>query len=274
MRRLVVTADDFGLCEAVNEAVERAHRDGILTAASLMVGGAAAADAVARARRMPSLRVGLHLVVVEGPSVLRHTELTDGEGWFPSDQLGLGVRYFFRPRLRRLLADEIRAQFEAFAATGLRLGHADAHKHMHLHPTVGRMMLEIGRAFGLDTVRVPREPVGTMARCGVAPTLGARAMAAWSGLFRRQARRAGMAVADNVFGLAWSGAVTEARVLALLAQLPEGTAELYTHPAARRDALLARWMPDYRHTEELVALTSPRVRSALEAAGVVLDRGG
>ncbi|TXN31659.1 ChbG/HpnK family deacetylase, partial [Methylobacterium sp. WL19] len=52
-KRLIVTADDFGLSLAVNEAVEQAHREGILTAASLMVGAPAAADAVARARRLP-----------------------------------------------------------------------------------------------------------------------------------------------------------------------------------------------------------------------------
>jgi hopanoid biosynthesis associated protein HpnK len=272
-RRLVVTADDFGLCEAVNEAVERAHRDGILTAASLMVGGAAAADAVARARRMPALRVGLHLVVIEGPSVLRHPDLTDATGWFPSDQLSLGLRYFFRPHIRRALAEEIRAQFAAFAATGLRLGHADAHKHMHLHPTVGRLMLAIGREFGLHNVRVPCEPVATMQACGVAPTLGARALAAWTGLFRRQARREGMAMPDNVFGLAWTGAITEARLLSLVPHLPEGLSELYTHPAAGPDPLLARWMPEYRHQDELAALTSPGLRAALAAAGVALEGG-
>ncbi len=70
MKRVILTADDFGLSEAVNEAVERAHRDGVLTSASLMVAGPAAADAVRRARRLPALRVGLHLVVVEGPAVL------------------------------------------------------------------------------------------------------------------------------------------------------------------------------------------------------------
>ena len=67
MRRVIFSADDFGLTAAVNEAVERAHRDGILDQASLMVAGPAAADAIARARGMPSLRVGLHLVVIEGP---------------------------------------------------------------------------------------------------------------------------------------------------------------------------------------------------------------
>lgn len=228
-----------------------------------MVAGAAAADAVARARRLPGLRVGLHLVVVEGPSVLRDPLLTDADGWFPSDQLALGFRYFFLPRVRRALGREIRAQFEAFAATGLTLAHADAHKHMHMHPTVGAKLLATGASFGLPRVRVPCEPPAVMARCGVPPTPGARAMAAWSGVLRGQARRAGIAANDAIFGLAWTGAFTEDRLLRLIPHLPAGDTELYFHPAAGRDALLDRWMPTYRHEAELAALTSPAVRAAL-----------
>ena len=65
-RNLILTADDFGAAPEVNAAVEMAHRQGVLTAASLMVTGAAAEGAVACARRNPSLAVGLHLVLVEG----------------------------------------------------------------------------------------------------------------------------------------------------------------------------------------------------------------
>lgn len=272
MKSVVVTADDFGMSEAVNEGIERAHRDGVLTSASLMMGGAAVGDAVARARRLPGLRVGLHLVVIEGPAVLAPKvipDLVDAAGWFPSDQLGLGLRYFFLPRVRRQLAAEIRAQFAAFAATGLVLDHADSHKHMHLHPTVGALMLRIGAEFGLGAVRVPNEPVGVMARCGVAPRLGARAMAAWTGVFRAQARRAGMRVNDQVFGLAWSGGFDEARLLRLIPELPEGVSELYFHPAAGRDALIDRFMPEYRHADELAALVSPAVRVAMAARALV-----
>ena len=265
MRRITLTADDFGLSEAGNEGVERAHREGVLDAASLMVAGPAAADAVARARRMPGLRVGLHLVAVEGPAVLPAgaiPDLVDGNGWFPSDQLLLGLRYFFLPWVRRQLAAEIRAQFAAFAATGLTLCHADAHKHMHLHPTVGRMLVAAGRAHGVRRVRVPAEPPGVMAGLG-AP--GGRALHAWSRVLRAQVRRAGMGAPDAVFGLAWSGGMTAERVRRLLEAVREQDVELYFHPASRRDALLDRLMPGYDHEGELRALLDPGVRAALQA---------
>jgi len=257
MNRVTFSADDFGLTESVNEAVERAHRDGILQAASLMVAGPAAADAVRRARALPSLRVGLHLVAIEGPAVLPPRaipDLVDAEGQFPSDQLRLGIDYFFRPKIRRQLAAEIRAQFAAFAATGLTLDHANAHKHMHLHPTVGRLMLDIGREFGLTTIRVPAEPPAVLKRCGTRPGLGDRALYAWTRLLRRQAHARGVRVNDHCFGLAWSGHMTADRVRRLLAELPDGDSELYFHPATHRDAVLQHLMPDYEHEAEFAVL--------------------
>ena len=257
MKRVIFSADDFGLTESVNEAVERAHRDGTLTQASLMVAAPAAADAIRRARALPNLRVGLHLVVIEGPAVLPPAAIPDlvgSDGQFPSGQLRLGINYFFRPRIRRQLAAEIRAQFMAFAATGLALDHANAHKHMHLHPTVGGMMLAIGREFGLRSVRIPAEPPSVMASLGVPQGLGDRALYAWTRLLRHQARRAGVTVNDHCFGLAWSGHMTSARVRALMAVLPDGLSEVYFHPAKERDATLKRLMPNYEHEAEFAAL--------------------
>jgi len=259
VKSVTFSADDFGLSPAVNEAVERAHRDGILHAASLMVAGPAAADAVRRAQAMPSLRVGLHLVVIEGPAVLSPSaipDLLDAHGQFPSDQLRLGLRYFFLPHVRRQLAAEIRAQFSAFAATGLTLDHANAHKHMHLHPTVGRLMIDIGREFGLHSVRIPAEPPAVLATCGTRATLGDRALYHWSRLLRHQARAAGMTTNDHCFGIAWSGHMTAERLHCLMGALPDGDSEIYFHPATERDAALRRLMPDYEHTAELEALLS------------------
>ncbi len=253
--RVTFTADDFGLSLAVNEAVERAHREGVLDAASLMIAGPAAANAVERARALPGLRVGLHVVVIEGPAVLP-------PGRIPAGQLRLGLRYAVNPTARRRLAAEIEAQFRAFAATGLPLGHADAHKHMHLHPVVGRLMIAIGRRFGLKRLRVPAEPPGVIAALGRSPRLAPRALHAWAQLLRVQARRAGLESDDQVFGLAWSGHMTLPRVLGLLGRLPPGSTEIYFHPACRPDPALEALMPGYEHEAELAALLDPAVRRA------------
>ncbi len=257
----VFSADDFGLTVSVNEAVERAHVEGVLGQASLMVAAPAAADAVRRAKGLGDLKTGLHLVLVDGDSCLGHRHLptiTGPDGRFSADQAALGVKYFFSPAARRELRAEIRAQFAAYSATGLRLHHADAHKHMHLHPTVARLMIEIGREYGLQRIRVPAEPPAIMALCGEKITAGDRALYAWSRVLRRQARQAGLASTDHVFGLKWSGHMTEDRIRRLLRHLPVGSAEIYFHPASYRDEDLQRLMPDYEHEAELAALLALR----------------
>ena len=269
--RVIISADDFGLSEEVNEAVERAHVAGLLSTASLMVAGPAAADAVARARRLPGLHVGLHLVVIEGPAVLGPAEiplLVDEQGRFPSDPLRLGLRYFFRPDVRSQLAREIAAQYRAFAASGLVLDHANAHKHMHLHPAVGSLLIHAGKPHGLAAIRIPAEP---RAPLGVHDTPAAAALRLWTRLLRAQARRAGLLVNDHCFGLAWSGHMTTARATRLAARLPDGLSEIYFHPATARNAEIGRLMPHYEHEAELEALCDPGFRAALSRAGCGLS---
>jgi len=220
-----------------------------------MVAAPAAADAIKRAKAMPGLHVGLHLVLVDGDSILGHARLpsiTEADGRFPKNQAALGVKYFVSPAARRELKAEIRAQFAAYAATGLALHHADAHKHMHLHPTVARMMIAIGQAFGLRRLRIPAEPPAVLRRCGARPDLRDHLLHAWTRLLRAQAGP--LAATDHVFGLKWSGHMTTARIQTLLANLPAGTSEIYFHPATRRDETLAALMPDYEHEEELKTL--------------------
>jgi chitin disaccharide deacetylase len=230
-----------------------------------MVGSLAAADAVARARRLPRLRVGLHIVLVEGRPVLppeRVPDLVDASGCFRSDMGALGLDIFARPSVRRQLAAEIEAQFEAYRATGLALDHVDAHKHFHLHPTIAGQTIAIGRRYGVRALRVPREPASVLAEVdsSAAPRRG-YLTAPWVALLGRRARRAGLRIADAVFGLAWSGAMTEARLCGLLGRLPEGCTEIYLHPATGNR--FAGHAPGYRYADELAALTAP---SALAAA--------
>ncbi|MGH7042221.1 MAG: ChbG/HpnK family deacetylase, partial [Acetobacteraceae bacterium] len=136
----------------------------------------------------------------------------------------------------------------------------------HLHPVVGRLMIDIGRGFGLRAIRVPAEPPGVLAAAGGRPGFGDRALHRWTALLRAQARRAGMIVPAQCFGLAWSGHMTRARLLALAPHLPEGLSELYFHPATRQDDTLARLMPTYEPAAELAALCDPDVAAAFGAA--------
>jgi hopanoid biosynthesis associated protein HpnK len=256
LKQLIVTADDFGAALQVNDAVERAHKEGILTAASLMVSGAAATDAIRCAKAMPRLGVGLHLVLVEGRPTLPPAavpDLVDADGFFRTDMVRAGAAIFFLPKVRRQLAGEIEAQFEAFAATGLALDHVDAHKHFHLHPTIAALVVRIGRRFGMKAMRVPCEPADVLRQ--IEPgTRGNFIVELWARRLRRRLKAAGIFSPDRVFGLAWSGAMTTKRLADLIAHLPEGASEIYLHPATGPDFAAAT--PGYLYEQELAALTS------------------
>lgn len=274
MKRVIVTGDDFGLAIPVNEAIEQAHRNGILTAASLMIGGPAAADAVARARRLPSLRVGLHLVLVEGRPTLppeQVPDLVDARGEFSTHLVRAGFRFFFRPRVRRQLEAEIRAQLTAFRDTGLTLDHVNAHNHMHLHPSVIGLVIRVGRDLGVTAVRIPYEPLWAAWRAArrgfVGRAVASVFLAPWIALLRRRVAAAKLKSNEFVFGIHESGQMTADLVERFVRHLPDGVTEMYFHPATRRCAEIDRHMAEYAHEAELEALTSPIVLEALRAAG-------
>ena len=228
-----------------------------------MVSAPAAADAVARARRLPSLRVGLHLVMVEAWPTLppkRLPDLVDARGLMRSDMVRLGLDLAAKTSARAQLAAEIEAQFQAYRETGLPLDHVNAHKHFHVHPVVAGMVLAAGLRHGMRAIRVPREPraILRLAEPGSKPH-PAFDTAPWASLLGWRARRAKLLVPDRTFGLAWSGAMTPQRVAAILSDLPDGLSELYTHPATGGG--FAGEAPGYAYAAERDALIAPEARA-------------
>lgn len=278
LKRLIVTADDFGLSLEVNEAVEQAHRDGILTCASLMVTGPAAEDALRRARRLPELGIGLHLALYDAPAAFAEPSRIAPDGrTLGMDSTGTGIAIMLSREVRGAARREIAAQFAAFARTGLQLGHLDGHWHCHQHPGVLALAIEAGKPLGLRGMRVPYEPYAFSRRVAgrglqpgrLAHVLGHLPLALE---MRRQARRAGLRTNDSFFGKNDAGAVDEAMLLAMIAALPPGTTEAGLHPAAGHwpgpHNLPAGWQP----ATELATLTSSGLREAMAANGVALCR--
>jgi len=265
LRSLTVTGDDFGSSADVNAAIVDAHRRGVLTAASLMVTGPAADEAVALARGNPGLAIGLHLVLVDGRAALPMAtvpNLVGPGGLFPRSPLRAGLRYQFSPAARREVRLEVREQLELFRRTGLRLSHVDGHHHLHLHPVVLDALLEAAGDFRVPAVRLPSEELRT------AFALDARNRvrnAVWSPIFRSLRRRAekklaraGVRFADRVYGLFATGAIDEGYLLRLVPRMRGSRVELYAHPSLASSN---------GGRQELAALLSPRVRDAIRDNG-------
>lgn len=245
-----------------------------MTAASLMMAGEATEDAVARARRLPGLRVGLHVTIVDGRPVLppsRVPDLVGPDGRFDDRLVRAGFRFFFLPRVRRQIKAEIRAQFEAFRATALSLDHVNAHKHMHLHPTILGTILRIGREHGMRALRLPYEPAGRpndLLRQSSCYDWERLVMRPWVAFMRYRLRRANVRFNEFIFGLRESGCMTEEVFLQILPRLPFGVSEVYFHPATPDPTVHGMSATRDRQSAEFSALISPRVRTALLSAEV------
>lgn len=275
-RRLVIfTADDFGLSEAINGAVALAYRQGVLRCASLMVGAPRAAAALALARDLPQLCLGVHLTLVQGRAALppRHLPgLVDSQGSFANHPVKTGLRYFFQPQLLPQIRGELAAQIEAVLTAGLTPWHLNGHLNMHLHPRILPVVLDLARKYGIPAVRLAAEDWRTtlcLAPDRPFPKVAQGLIFSWlSRRARRLAQGAGLIYNDHLFGLLNDGRMTEAYLLGLIPRLKAGVTEIYSHPALFADPELRRQTPAYRGREELAALTSTRLPAALAVAGV------
>jgi hopanoid biosynthesis associated protein HpnK len=235
--QIILNADDFGASSSINAAIRQAHQEGVLTSTSLMVAGKAVTEAIALARGMPDLAVGLHLVVVGGRSVLPPDEiphLVNRYGEFARDALRAGLIYFFNSATRRELALELQAQFARFAESGLPLSHVDGHQHMHLHPTVFSLLLPLLDQYNVSGLRLPRDELWLSLRYD---RHRAALKTCWALVFGildrwclRQLWGRSLVIPDRVYGFMQSGQMQEAYVLKLLQELHVPTAELYFHP--------------------------------------------
>lgn len=267
-KKLIVNADDFGYSTAVNQAIIKAFNQGVLTSCSLMVGEKAFDEAVELARLHPKLAVGLHLVLICGCSVLPPSEiphLVDKNGNFPKDPFLAGVKYYFSSAAQKELREEIYAQVEKFASTGLPFSHIDGHLHLHMHPTVFKILSQAAEKFDVKRIRLPRETLMhtlKLRRGNLAMKL------VWWSVFHLLSRHAkkilknrGFNLVDRVYGLLESGAMTEDFWLGILPQIKTEFSEIYSHPEI---SALAPNSTNLRGGEELAALLSENVRKTLK----------
>jgi len=274
-RRLIVTADDFGLAEPVNEAIELAHRNGILTSTSLMVTARCFEDAVERARDLPTLAVGLHLVLADGRPALDPAEipaLVRSDGRFRSNPVAAGIAMYCNPAARLQMVREVRAQIERYLSTGLPLDHIDGHHHIQTHPAVFTTLVNLAREYGVPAIRMPLEPAAA-AWQATRDRAGARLWnrIAYHGMFSRQQRRlhaAGIRCNDWMFGQNDAGRMTAPRIAAMIRRMPHGIAELCLHMATHSWNGPDSWPADYACVAELEAMSDPTVAAALVEMGV------
>jgi hopanoid biosynthesis associated protein HpnK len=266
-RRLIVNADDFGRSHSINEAVIRAHREGILTGASLMVNEPAFDEAVELAKQNPKLGVGLHLTLLVGHAALTPEKipgLVNARGEFGNNSFFVGMKYFCKTNLHGQLRSEIHAQFEKFHATGLKLDHVNGHLHFHLHPTIFKILVEDAEQFQIRHLRLTRDCLARSRRMTQGKFFTRITHATIFEILSRRAQKILGAKkirhAQITFGLLQDSRVDEEYILKLLPELPPGDSELFSHPSLDK------------FKNEFDALTSPRVIEEIKRLGIELIR--
>ena len=262
-KQLVVNADDFGFTPDVNAGIVEAHRDGILTAATLMANGDAFEDAVRLARQTPGLDIGCHLVLIGGHSLLTKQA-------FPATVAQLVAALATR-RIR--VYDELAAQMRRIVDAGVRPSHLDTHKHTHLAPPVLDAVARLAEEFGVRWVRRPFDFPLNALRGGV-PRLK-RLSSDALGLLRRRFHRVlashGCRTTDHFAGFQITGRFQTAELVELMSVIPPGSTELMVHPGRCGPALrAARTRLKESREAELAALVAPEVRQATLRHGITL----
>ncbi len=141
MNKLIINADDFGLCETVNEAIIDCFLKKNLTSATLMVNMRSSSNAVELATKY-NLPIGLHFNIVRGKSLAGPSTLTDADNNFFSR------RELFKKILKKKIntkdiQKEFLAQFNFLQNENINFTHFDSDNHSHFNPFVINSLKEI-----------------------------------------------------------------------------------------------------------------------------------
>ncbi len=265
MIRLIVNADDLGLHPAIDEGIFRAHGEGIVTSATVLVTGPSAKEAVRRANEQ-GLPLGVHLCLcthlspAAPPDQVRHLA---PQGRFRRDWLQFSRAFALRSIPKEEIDLELRAQLARMRELGGKPDHLDAHQHLHLLPGVRPLVERIAAEEGLP-LRWPLER--PRARWLFSPKAAARS-AVLSAL--AYPWRDGVARKVRSVGVFEAGRLDEAALLEVIRTLGDGDWELGCHPGYQAEV---PEQPGWKYgwEAELAALTSPRVKAEIAARGVEL----
>jgi len=229
VRRLIINADDYGLCAEVNSAVEQLVDAGRLRDVSVLANGQCLNSAIRFLQSNPEISIGVHLNAVEGLPVSKAAEvalLTDGNGRFAGLR-SLLLGWIKHPKaVTRAVEIEWRAQLERLVAAGINLSHADSHQHVHAFPLAWNLAVKLCREYGIPSLRLPREINALPLR-----RAGALAMNASLAIACRATAKNSLRHNDHFLGFKRAGAYDFRGLVNDLRKIPAGVTELALHPS-------------------------------------------
>ncbi|MDU2065885.1 MAG: ChbG/HpnK family deacetylase [Sporomusaceae bacterium] len=275
-KRLIVNADDFGLHPLVNAGIVEGHKAGCITSTSLMPGGAAFTEAVALAKEIPDLGIGIHLTLVGGEKPLCQPEeipsLVAENNCFAADYGSFLQKYFTGKIRRKEIEIELRAQVEKAMASGLSITHIDSHQHMHVVPGIVDIVIRLAQEYEIKAVRIPSESYFFFGKypCSLGRFLGRGALSLLAKQSRYAYAKAGLSQPDHFFGMLAGGSLLPEYFLEILKSLPEGTSEIMIHPGKENQKLSNNYPWRYHWQDELAAVLQEENRLLLAKNNIEL----
>ncbi len=278
-KRLIINADDFGLCEGVNRAIIQAHTDGVLRSTTIMTNMPSASSAVDAAKSLGTLGIGVHLNLTEGKALCEHEDmgrLIDSEGNFKSSVARLGLLSLADPRTRNALRTELAAQIQWLIDKGAQPTHLDSHKHFHAIPHLFSIICQLASRFGIRAIRYSMEPPAVSAVPWPIPSVGGRQRAR---LIRAMARLNRLAnrdflKTDALLGLSHIGKINVNFFKAVALYNSAATAEILTHPGHIEGLDESQAHLEGQRKIEFEALCSDKTRQYLKEAEIELIHYG
>ncbi len=257
-KRVIVHADDFGLHPALNDGIEQAHREGLVTSASLMPLGPAFDDAVRRSQSFAGLRPGPAFHPRRRPRL-------------PPTLSAFLRQLSVRQLPAREIAASLRRQLDRAVGRGLPLSHLDSHQHLHALPGIMRVVCPLAAEYGLRAIRLPLDGPAFAA---VSPgrRVQAAALRVMARLSRHYIAAAGLHTSDHFSGMAVSGHLTAPTLAAYLKNAKPGLTEIVCHPGADNAALSAVFDWGYDWEGELATLRSVEARDAADSVDLAIWR--
>jgi predicted glycoside hydrolase/deacetylase ChbG (UPF0249 family) len=273
MIRLVVDAAQFGRSAETNAAILRAHREGVVTSTSVVGNTEHLDEATRDLAGAPHLGVGLALALIGGRPVAACADvpaLVDQEG-----RLRAQARPFALDWLRgRIPAAQVELELEAQLVRATQAGWATDHLctvgHLGFLPGVGKIIERLARRHRIAGVRTDVETPTLSWVTDPARGIGMGVLSSLAWLTRRQLGSVGHG--PQTWGYVESGRLDEIRILELLGRMGPGAHELICHPGAKVSPHSPGEVAPMGASRELSALTSSRVRTAIEQRQIVLCR--
>lgn len=273
---MIINADDFGWSAGITEGIIRAHREGIVTSATLAANMPDAAGAIGRMKEVPDLGVGLHLNATQGPplSEAGRALLAGPDGLMNRTAIGLIVACIRRPRLIDAVAAEFEAQIRWALDRGLRPTHLDSHRHSHAFGPIFVRVIGLARRYDIRFIRRHREclagrgwPASTAKQRRnrlILNCLGAVNSAAGGRFMPARA----------CLGVAHTGLISRAWLIRAAQTIRTGLTEIMTHPGLPDGLDESATRLRQSRLDELAALCSPAVRQEFGRNGIELTNYG